>query len=479
MNGQGRCALNDMRVFCLIFCLLVCPLHRAAADSAPTVRNHAANWDAGHAYLWAESSANLRRLGTHTGIVQTLEKMTSAGLDTLILEVKPVHGHVIYRSKIAPRLLKWKGYAPAPAFDPIAEALREARRRRLRVLIAVNVFVEGVNRSPDTGKPFGPLFEGHCDWEAWNYALPDSPPPPGTTETATVRRQDEGTSLAAVFVSPHNPAVREYELSIIRELAAYQPDGIILDRARFQSIASDFSPWARAAFEAKLGHPVSRWPEDILTWRREPNGKPKHVPGPLFKKWLVFRAETIHDFVRRAREEAKRLNPRISFGVYVGSWYGEYWNEGANWGSAAYDASRDYTWAPPSWKDAGYAELLDVLFCGLYFPDVTAESAILAGIPASKSVEGAAGVVNRSAGSATKCVGSLKLPDYKGHPEQFRRAAEVCRGRTGGIMLFDLEYLDQYGWWDKVPRALGRGASESREALLRRSAEAFPYGGFR
>jgi hypothetical protein len=187
-----------------------------------------------------------------------------------------------------------------------------------------------------------------------------------------------------------------------------------------------------------------------MTWKRAANGKPVHQPGALFKEWLVFRALTIRDFFEEARQSVKQVDPKMTLGTYTGSWYGDYWNEGLNWGSPDYDASKDYAWAPAEWKRAGYANLLDVLFSGLYFRNVTVEDARAAGSGPAQSVEGGAELLKKVVDSATKYVGGLNLPDYKDKPGQFVRAARMCLDKTAGLMVFDLVYLDEYGWWQQM-----------------------------
>lgn len=419
--------------------------------------------DPGRVYVWAESSANIQRLGSTDGVVRILDAMSTASIDTIILEVKPVHGHVIYPSRVAPRLKVWKGYRVDQDFDVIETTLREAPKRDIRVLVAINVFSEGLQESPDTRKTFGTVFD-HPEWEAWNYAMPQQAPVgpaqqrngsrATTTDTATLKPISKHGRSFATFVTPHNPEVWRYELEIIREICSkYRPDGIILDRARFDSIESDFSKYARADFETFLGRKVERWPEDILTWRRV-KGKPEHVPGPLFKEWLFFRAKTIRDFFRDARDLVKSVDPKIVFGNYTGSWYGDYWNEGLNWGSPGYDASSAYSWAPPTWNEAAYAHLLDVLFSGFYYKAITPADARANGKPAENSVQGAAELVRKVVESATKVVGTINLQDYENTPTVFERAMRTSLQRSGGVGLFDLVYLDEYNWWENVLHTL-------------------------
>jgi len=79
---------------------------------------------------------------------------------------------------------------------------------------------------------------------------------------------------------------------------------------------------------------------------------------------LEFRVKTIHDFVVKAHDKVKSVNPKIQFGVYVGGWYSTYYDSGVNWASPKYDTSSNYSWATPEYKNYGYADHLDFMLVG-------------------------------------------------------------------------------------------------------------------
>ena len=59
--------------------------------------------------------------------------------------------------------------------------------------------------------------------------------------------------------------MQEHEIALFTEVARrYDLDGILLDRGRYDNIQSDFSDFSRRAFEAYIGQPVERFPEDIF-----------------------------------------------------------------------------------------------------------------------------------------------------------------------------------------------------------------------
>ncbi|PKO19657.1 hypothetical protein CVU37_02930 [candidate division BRC1 bacterium HGW-BRC1-1] len=274
--------------------------------------------------LWADVDNNFAAFGSATSLTLMLDRMKERNIDTLIIEVKPVHGYVTYASKTAPRLTSWRGFTPSPDFDPVATAVKETHARGQKVYLLANVFTGGVLRNPDTGTTFGMVFDGKLNWEAWSYGLAARVENSSskTTETANIVPSQERPTSLAIYLSPHNPAVRDYQLAVIRELAAYKPDGIILDSLRFADIQSDFSPAAREAFEKSIGQKVVNWPDDILTWKRGGDGIPHYTEGHLFDDWLFFRAKTIRDFFAEATRTVREIDPDIVVEDNTGISYG-------------------------------------------------------------------------------------------------------------------------------------------------------------
>jgi hypothetical protein len=54
-------------------------------------------------------------------------------------------------------------------------------------------------------------------------------------------------------------------------------------------------------------------------------------------------------------------------------------------------------------------------------------------------------------------IGSLYLLLYEHRPEQFRAALEAVLSHSGRAMLFDLVYLERYGWWSLLPHPVQAG----------------------
>ncbi|HPP76537.1 MAG TPA: alpha amylase family protein, partial [Armatimonadota bacterium] len=249
----------------------------------------------------------------------------------------------------------------------------------------------------------------------------------------------------AVFVNPANPDVQAYELAVISEIVKnYDVDGIVLDRMRYPGIYADFSELSKEKFEAWLGQKLERFPEDIF--EIDPIPGREIIRGKYFGQWMEWRAKQIHDFVAEVRKSVKTAKPDALIGVYVGSWYEFYYDVGVNWASPEHVPPYDF--ASPTYKETGYADMVDWMCTGCYYENITKEEARTAGVPEWTSVEAACEESVRVVENETFVYGSLYLLQYARNPEAFKRAIDMSLKTTQGVMLFDLVYLRDYNWWD-------------------------------
>lgn len=93
--------------------------------------------------LWIDCTANIDRYNSDEACEALMKQIHFAGFNTVVLDVKPISGQVIYPSKIAPKLTEWKGKQLPPDFDPVKALLREARANGLNLLVSMNAFSEG------------------------------------------------------------------------------------------------------------------------------------------------------------------------------------------------------------------------------------------------------------------------------------------------------------------------------------------------
>ncbi|MBI2844358.1 MAG: family 10 glycosylhydrolase [Armatimonadetes bacterium] len=494
--------------------------------------------------LWCDAEANVFALDTREKVADVVSKCKEANINTIVVDVKPISGLVMYKSRIAPGLKTWRGKPYPDDYDLLSTMVEEGHRAGVEVHAAINVFSEGAAKRDDTGPAFS-----HPEWQCIKYEIerwargsgpdaypvsavnlvpspgrlalitedkslpadvppdmvrvaldgagnvvavatgtapqPFTVPPEGyvlaatgqaaewlSTNAAGGRITIEGRTRfipvgraadqhLAVFVNPIDPQVRAYELSIISEIVSnYDVDGVMLDRMRYPGIYADFSESSRLAFESWLGEQVERFPEDIFAIDPIP-GRPV-VRGKHFGRWMEWRARQIRDFMAEARRTVKSAKSSALVGVYVGSWYGSYYDVGVNWAGPSHEPPYDF--AGPGYKDTGYADLVDWMCTGCYYERASRDEARAAGASEWASVEAACqesiGVVE----DQTFVYGSLYLLQYARNPSAFERAIETCLANTQGVMLFDLVYLRNYNWWEMLKPAFPQPAKAPHSA---------------
>ncbi len=479
--------------------------------------------------LWCDAEANIWALDSREKVAELAEKCKEANFNTIVVDVKPLSGVVLYNSKVAPRLTIWNGRPYPQNYDLLQVMVEECRRVGIEVHAAVNVFSEAGANKPEGGSALA-----NPDWQCIKYEVerwakgasadaypidgvnrlplpgrlglisddksipkqipedyvsvlvdedgtiasiitgqPEQPivlPDNGYMLTASgpagewlkanapagakltiegkprfIRVGEAADEHRAVFVNPANPDVQAYELAVISEIVKnYDVDGIVLDRMRYPGIYADFSELSKEKFEAWLGQKLERFPEDIF--EIDPIPGREIIRGKYFGQWMEWRAKQIHDFVAEVRKSVKTAKPDALIGVYVGSWYEFYYDVGVNWASPEHVPPYDF--ASPTYKETGYADMVDWMCTGCYYENITKEEARTAGVPEWTSVEAACEESVRVVENETFVYGSLYLLQYARNPEAFKRAIDMSLKTTQGVMLFDLVYLRDYNWWD-------------------------------
>lgn len=402
--------------------------------------------------LWFDATANFDRFCNKDSITFYLEKSKEAGITDVVVDVKPITGEVLYPSKIAPVMISWgqSGVKKDLSWDMLSYFIEEGHRLGLKVHASTNVFVAGHNFF-DRGVVYEDTTK--AQWQTLSY-LPEGFKP-----------ITEQKSKYSAMLNPVLQEVRDYELSILKELVSLYPklDGLILDRVRFDNLNADFSAASKEAFEKYIGQRLERFPEDIFYFEGN-----KRIEGKWYKTWLEWRASIIHDFIYTAREALKAINPDLIFGDYTGSWYPLYFDVGVNFASKDYDPSQEFDWATPEYKNYGYAEALDLFTTGNYYFEVekaeiakqddSQEKTLESGLVVKKedwyTVEGSADLVNRVVNGVAPVYAGLYVEQYKGHPEQFVKALRMCRKKSQGSMVFDIVHIINYGWWDELKKGL-------------------------
>ncbi len=400
--------------------------------------------------MWLDLSANWERFSHTDSIEYYVQKCKEAGFNHLVLDVKGTASGVAYPSDVAPRLTSWKGVERSADYDFVNLFVDAAHRRGMKILASFNIFCEGHGIFKQ-----GIAYTTHRDWQSVNYV-----PGKGLIPVTGI----EGKTT--IFTNPALPQVQEYERSILAECARMYPlDGIMVDRTRYDNIQSDFSEFSKNAFEEYIGEKIQRFPEDIYEWVKQADDSYKRVEGKYFKQWIEWRASVIYRFFKETRNALKNVRPDLIFAAYTGAWYPSYYEVGANWASRNYDASVDFDWATPRYKDYAYAELLDLYTNGNYYWNVTLEefrksngtyrnetdSELSTG--EHLCVEGACIYSRKLLGDNPFC-GGLYVEDYKQDVEQFKKAVKMNLKMSDGLMVFDIVHIISRNWWDALSEAI-------------------------
>jgi hypothetical protein len=93
--------------------------------------------------LWIDATANVDRYDSDAKLAVLTQQIADAGFNTIVLDVKPIVGQVIYRSELATQLEEWKGKRRDTSYDVLGGMLRHAKPLGLNVLISLNAFSEG------------------------------------------------------------------------------------------------------------------------------------------------------------------------------------------------------------------------------------------------------------------------------------------------------------------------------------------------
>ncbi len=419
-----------MRIRLLVKAVIAAAFLIIPASTSPAQRRPPA-WHT----LWVSPTASAQVVMNRKGVAALVEQAKRAGFDAIILYIKELNGHVIYPSRIAPRLTEYKGTRFPEDFDPLKAFIEETHKRGLRLHAGFETFTEGNKNFPGVG----PGYTTHKEWQTVAYDVDEA--------DKQVKRAPWGQFKQGIplFVNAALPAVQNYELSIVKEvLRRYDVDAAVFDRARWQGLNTDFSDYSHALFAKYVNDRRLRWPEDVYEIRLR-DGKKEIIEGKYFRQWLEWRAHIIHDYFACLNRLVRRTRPRVSLEDYVGSWYPTYYEQGVNWASSKHRVP--YQWATPDYCKTGYAEFVDVLYVGLYYPYVTEAEAVTAGGPGWRSVEGAAKLAREVTMGAATVRGVVNYGDDNLSVSRLERATEMAAKELGGVSIFEASHVRRRNMW--------------------------------
>ncbi len=475
--------------------------------------------------MWIDGTANLDRVNTEDKIAALTKKIAEVGFNTIVFDIKPISGQVLYNSAIAPKIESWRGQTLPKDFDPLPIMVREAHRNGLMLLTSMNAFSEGhslfkvgpgyamkdhqsvlyvplptlvsnvrwadIDPTPNsdvlkndkihvitdisTQRDLGPSgTDAVLDPNGKVVAISDMGVPTGFKKGDTllsaigeggqflrdnliVGQQVQFGSCPTfpstsdhpdqypLMMNPNDPDVQNRMLSIVHEVVSkYGVDGVLFDdRLRFAGMNADFSPLSRSLFEKYLGQKVN-WPDDVFQYTYSTTLHKGLKPGKFFDAWMLWRAQQMRNWVLSVRKTVNAARPGVLFGIYGGSWYGEYPEFGSNYGSTSLEAGFEFL--TPSYQKTGFARLLDFLITGCYYGTPTIYQAMTEGKPVGSTVEAAGQLSNRVTDDQCWTVAGIALDGFAGDPTGLQNALQAACASTQGVMVFDLSHNIEPMW---------------------------------
>jgi len=404
--------------------------------------------------MWFDCEANYATLSNPDSIRVFLKRVKGLDFGNVVVDVKSIMGDVLYDSKIAPYMSPFEGVERARDYDMMGYFIEYGHQLGMKVYASLNVFCGGHNYMDR-----GIIYGEHPEWQSICYEKGKLVP------ISEIKTNYNGMVNAA------SPEVQQYELDILKEFVEKYPecDGLIFDRVRFDGMTADYSELSRSLFASWAGLDHTPQPEELICWYDSKGKLQKNwSEGKYFKEWCEWRAGVIHDFVEKTHNELKAINPNLIIGDYTGAWYPTYNQLGVNWASKTYDPSVDFDWATPTYKNTGYAELLDIYMTGLYYSYITKEDIDKAtGIKGKSSeaglkldltycycVEGGAELAKQVTKGVVPVVGSIYVEQYLGEMDKFGPAVAQAIKSTGGVMIFDFVHLGKHNLWKELEKAM-------------------------
>ena len=316
-------------------------------------------------FIWIDAAANFRDFANRKeNIERDLTLAKESGFTDIVVDIRPTSGDILYHSSVGgSKEVSWLAawvegvytkVERTATWDYLQAFIDKGHQLGLRVHAGFNTMAGG--HSSGLGNQ-GLLYRDPSKKE-WATSL--------NLATGITNTLDHGTGTK--FFNPAHEQVQEYLCGLLKDLAKYDLDGIFLDRGRYDGIQSDFSELSLQKFRSYSGNiTIGNFPDDIL-----PPGSTMHDVMSMntypihFTRWLEFRAKVIFDFMEKARNAVKSVNPKILFGVYVGGWYSTYYEVGVNWAGSKYNPYPTYKWATDKYAQFGYAKLMDQMLIGAY-----------------------------------------------------------------------------------------------------------------
>lgn len=403
------------------------------------------------ATLWIDLSANIKKLSTKASALSYLDKIQDSGFNAIVLDVKPVPGFVMYDSDFLEKAESYNGVNISEMdYDYLPFFIDECHKRNMRITVSTTVMTMGEGS-------YGPSDSYWDDKFSVEY-LPEGLPNVEYTEgqggLVDIRNDHENGIFG--FLSPACPAVREYACRMAAELVTkYDFDGYALDYCRFQNWNSDFSHWAKEAFEQYSGKTMTNWPDCIYTFKAGETSRDNFTPGEYFNLWSEWKASVIQGFVKDIRETVKAIKPDVDIEYWASAWW-PLAGTGQNWASDSKNRTSTYWWGTPDYYKTGFAKYLDIFQLGAYTSQVYGTG--------TESIQGLMIQGNSLIRKDCSWYGTISAAQIStaGHPNRFdmEGACYLCMKESDGLMVFDLSHVTSHKWWSDIKNGIMKYRNE-------------------
>ena len=213
--------------------------------------------------------------------IEDLDNIKDMGVNTLFLRVFDYEGKGVYFKTEKAPVIK----------DLLKEVVKEAKKRD----ISVYAWMTTLNA------PW--VLEEHRDW-------------------AVLDDEYNANTNWYERVSPFVPEFQEYLISLYRDLASYDIDGIMFQDDLYLADNEDFSKWAKQEYKKDFGKDLG----------------PKNTDF----EWSKWKARKLLDLAEKIIEESKKINPDIKF--VLDTYYASVVNpdNGIEWFSQDIVGAKDY-----------------------------------------------------------------------------------------------------------------------------------------
>ncbi len=222
--------------------------------------------------IWIDN-IYMANINTKNDVKKMMEWLHSLNFNLIIPDVYN-QGQSIYPSKVVPQHYKFKSLYKG---DLLADMVEEAHRLGMEIHPLVVLF--GLDSGMDLFINDLTVFDRDIDGNYINI-------------------------YGQAFLSPASPVIRERLISVLKEIATYDVDGIHMDYVRF-SVGFGYGDLISNIFESFYGVR----PKDISP------------TSPLNTRYLEYKSQFISSFVDRATKEIRAINPSLIVSAAVGSPY--------------------------------------------------------------------------------------------------------------------------------------------------------------